>query len=312
MTSERPWLKPLLLVIAVVVGVGSAAQSRINGSLAEAIASGVHAAAISFGTGLLLLLVVLLVRQQARAGLRRVAAAVRAGALPWWGLLGGACGATMVLSQGLAVPFVGVAVFMTSTVIGQLLGSLAVDHFGWLGAPRHRISWMRAVGAMVAVIAVGLVGLGAGLDLASIGLVLLCVFGGFLIALQLGITGTVRLHAGESVSPTVLNFVVGFVILAAAALVGSLAGWVQPGPLPSDWWMYLGGAIGVVYVFMVASVVRGLGVFLLSLSLVGGQLLGSLLFDLLAAHFSWLLLFGVLLAFVGVTIAQLGARRAEA
>lgn len=309
MTSERAWLKPLLLVIAVLVGVGSATQSRINGTLAETVGSGPHAAAIAFGTGLALLLLLTACVKSARAGLRRTIAAARGGEMPWWGFLGGACGASFVLAQGLSVPFLGVAVFMTSMVVGQLLGSLAVDHFGWLGAPVQRISWMRGIGTLLALLAVGLVGLGGGVTLGSTGFMAIGAVAGFLVALQLGITGTVRQHARESVSPALINFAVGFAVLLGAALLASLLGLVEFSGLPREWWLYLGGVIGVIYIFVTASVVRGLGVFMLSLSLVGGQLVGSLFFDLLSGHFSWLLLCGVVLAFVGILVSHLGARR---
>ncbi len=291
------------------MGVGSATQSRINGSLAAAIGSGPHAAAISFGTGLIILAVITLFRKDARQGMVRIATAVTRRELPWWGLLGGACGASFVLMQGIAVPYLGVAVLMTSMVVGQLLGSLAVDHFGWLGAPEQRISWLRGIGAGLAILAVVLIGIDAGMDLGSIGLMVFAAVAGFLLALQLGITGTVRSFARDSISPSLLNFLVGFVILAVAALVSSAAGWVEFTGFPSEWWLYLGGPIGVIYLFLVASVVRTIGVFVLSLALVGGQLLGSLILDLAFGHASWMLAIGAAIAFVGITVAHLGARR---
>lgn len=296
------------------MGVGSATQSRINGSLSEVIDSGPHAAAISFGVGLALLIIITLSRQDARQGFGRILTAVRSGRLPWWGLLGGACGATFVLAQGVAVPFLGVAVLMTSMVVGQLLGSLAVDHFGWLGAPQKSISWTRGIGAALAILAVVLIGVDAGMDLGMIGLMAFAAGSGFLLAIQLGITGTVRVHAGDSVSPSLLNFIVGFVILAAAALGSSLAGWVEFRGFPTDvatqWWLYLGGIIGVVYLFLIASFVRMIGVFVLSLALVGGQLLGSLILDVASGHASWMLGIAAVLAFVGITVAHLGSRKA--
>ncbi|KAB1642255.1 DMT family transporter [Gulosibacter chungangensis] len=308
MTTPKPWLRNLVLVLTVLMGVGSATQSRINGSLSAAIGSGPHAAAISFGVGLLLLIVITLFRKDARQGVRRIATAVRGRELPWWGLLGGACGASFVLAQGVAVPFLGVAVLMTSMVVGQLLGSLAVDHFGLMGAPKKRITWMRGIGATLAILAVVLIGIDAGMDLEMVGLMLFSACSGFLLALQLGITGTVRSHAQDSISPSLLNFIVGFIILAAASLLSSALGWVDFTGFPTEWWLYLGGIIGVVYLFLIASVVRTIGVFVLSLALVGGQLLGSLIFDLASGHASWMLGVAAALAFVGITVAHLGSR----
>lgn len=213
-----------------------------------------------------------------------------------------------MLGQGVTVPILGVAVLMTSMAVGQLLGSLAVDHFGWLGAPEKRITRLRGLGAGLAIVAVGLIGVDAGMDLGSIGLMVLSVAVGFLLAPQLGITGTVRSHAQDLIGPSLLNFVVGFIILAAAALISSAADWVEFTGFPRGWWLYLGGVIGVIYLFLVASVVRTIRVFVLSLALVGGQLLGSLIFDLASGRASWILAIGAALAFVDITVAHLGSR----
>lgn len=310
--QSRRWLKPVLIAAAIVMGVLSSTQSRINGALAVDIGSGPHAAAISFATGLTILLVLFAFQRRAWHGMRRVMIAVRGGSLPWWGLLGGACGSMFVLAQGLTVPLLGVAVLMTSMVVGQLFGSLAIDHYGWLGTPKFRVTWMRAVGAALAVVGVAAVGAGGGVALESVGLVAFGVFGGVLISLQLAITGTVRQVAQESVSPNVLNFAVGTVVLVFAATVSQVTGAVDftglP-QLPEQWWLYVGGAIGVTYIFLVANVVRGLGVFALSLSLVGGQLLGALGFDIAEGNSGWMLFVGVALAFVGIVVSHLAARR---
>ena len=65
----------LAIVFALVCGALTALQSRINGQLAHAIDDPYTAAAISFGSGLAILLVVLAAWRPGRRGLGRVVTA---------------------------------------------------------------------------------------------------------------------------------------------------------------------------------------------------------------------------------------------
>ena len=47
-------------------------------------------------------------------------------------------------------------------------------------------------------------------------------------------------------------------------------------PLPGEWWYYLGGPMGCVFIGLGALLVRSLGVLVTGLGMIAGQLLGSL------------------------------------
>lgn len=304
MTTPRPWHRSVLLLIAVLTGIGSATQSRINGQLAVEMGASSFASTVSFGTGLLLLLVIWLVNGRTRKGTRALLDAVAEGRLPWWGLGGGALGALFVFVQGTAVPVLGVAVFMVALVVGQLLGGLLLDATGAFGAPKRLITAQRAIGAAVALAAVAIVGSGSGIGVEALLPLLAGSLAGLGLAVQLGITGQAKLHAGESTAPTLVNFIVGFVLLLIAALVQWALHPAGFRGFPPEPWLYLGGIIGVLYVVVVAFAVRGLGILLLTLALVGGQLLGSVLWDALGGQVSAGLVWGVPLAFVGIAIVH--------
>ncbi|WP_309124322.1 DMT family transporter, partial [Arthrobacter sp.] len=76
-----------------------------------------------------------------------------------------------------------------------------------------------------------------------------------------------------------MNFVAGSTLLLAAWLVKLIAVG-PPEPLPGDWWYYLGGPMGCVFIGIGALLVRSLGVLLTGLGMIAGQLLGSLALDL--------------------------------
>ena len=54
---------------------------------------------------------------------------------PWWMWLGGICGAITVYGNAWLIPKIGVGLFVMLLLIGQLLLSLLMEQFGWLGAP---------------------------------------------------------------------------------------------------------------------------------------------------------------------------------
>jgi transporter family-2 protein len=85
-------------------------------------------------------------------------------------------------------------------------------------------------------------------------------------------------HYGTPIAATLVNFVAGCLVLwVVLAVKVAVAG---PGnPLPGEWWYYLGGPMGCVFIGLGALLVRTLGVLVTGLGMIAGQLLGSLALD---------------------------------
>lgn len=273
---------------AVAVGIGAAVavQARINGELGQRIDDGVVAALLSFLGGLLLLMLLAAARPSMRRGLGRVITAVRHRTLRPYQLLGGICGAFLVACQGLTVTTIGVAVFTVAVVAGQTASGLLVDRAGvGPGEPRP-VSPRRVAGAILALAAVVLAvsdRLGAP---QALWLALLPALAGVGTAWQQAVNGLVGAAARDDgpalagmLPATMVNFGVGTVALALVAAVEvAIRGW--PEPLPALPWLYLGGALGVLFIGAAAVIVPITGVLLLGLGTVAGQLIGALLLDL--------------------------------
>ena len=277
---------------------------------------GVFAALISFGVGTVLLVVSITMLPAARAGFPRLGEAIRAGRLRPWQCLGGACGAFLVTTQGLTVAILGVAVFTVAVVAGQVVNSLVVDRAGLGPGAAQPITVPRAAGAGLAVVAVVV----AVSDHTSVdgagGLwwALLPALAGVGLAWQLAVNGRVRVAAGHVMVPTLVNFGVGTVALLFAATVDVLVrGW--PAEPPGQWWLYLGGPLGIGAVLSAVIAVRLTGVLLLGLSSVAGQLLGAVLLDLLAptngGHLSATSLIGTAITMLAVAIAAIHPRESR-
>jgi transporter family-2 protein len=268
-------------LLAALGGVGLAVQGRINGQLGHVLHDGVFAGLVSFGVGLVVLVTVVVLTPSMRRGVARLAAGVRARRIRWWECLGGVCGALVVASQGITIASLGVAVFTIAVVGGNITSSLFVDRAGIGPAGPQAVTPTRAAGAALAVVAV-LVSVSNKLGNPSgLWLAVLQAVAGVGLAWQAAVNGLVRREADGVVVPTMVNFGTGATALLLACVVDvTIRGW--PAALPGQWWLYLGGLLGIVAVVTAVIAVRLVGVLLLGLASVAGQLIGALGVDLVA------------------------------
>ncbi|MEJ1180048.1 MULTISPECIES: DMT family transporter [unclassified Pseudarthrobacter] len=285
---------PLLAGLPMAVGAGLAipVQGRINGALGARLNDGIAASVVSFSTGLVLMVLISLVLPKGRAGLARIVPAVRSRAFPPVYVLAGGIGALFVFAQSFTVGLLGVALFTVATVTGQTLSGLLVDRLGIGPAGKKPVTGIRIIGCVLTIAAVAWAvsprfAAGSGSGTASDGgpaalllPLLLPVAAGFLMSFQQAMNGTATVHYGTPIAATLVNFVAGTLVLWTAwGIKVALAG---PGsPLPGEWWYYVGGPMGCVFIGLGALLVRSLGVLVTGLGMIAGQLLGSLGLDLL-------------------------------
>jgi transporter family-2 protein len=75
----------------------------------------------------------------------------------WISWSGGFFGAVYIAISILLIPRLGAAMVIALIVAGQMLGSLAFDHFGILGLPVHSLTLTRLAGAALLVTGVVLI-----------------------------------------------------------------------------------------------------------------------------------------------------------
>ncbi len=280
MTSPAPARLPagVALTGAVIVGVLTALQARINGQLGLRLGDGFVAAAISFGSGLVLLIVLSAILPAGRRGFGRLRAGIRDRTIPWWMLAGGVAGAFTVATQGLAVAVIGVSLFTVGVVAGQTISGLVLDRAGYGPAGVVAITVPRLIGGLLALIAVGVSLQGGVLEQVPWWMLVMPVIAGVGIAWQQATNGRLRQRVGTPLTATLVNFIGGTTMLVIAAAVHvALVG--APAAFPVEPWLYLGGVIGVTYIFMSAALVVHTGVLLLGLGTVAGQLVTAFALD---------------------------------
>ena len=141
----------LLLVLAIGLGVLLPVQAGVTAQLRVSLGPPLAAALVSFlvGTAALAL----------GAALGRVPVPLAEGwsRSPWWHWVGGLIGAAYVAGAIVLAPRLGAATLVAAVVAGQMLASLLLDHFGWVGFPVHEVSAPRLIGATLIIAGVVLV-----------------------------------------------------------------------------------------------------------------------------------------------------------
>lgn len=305
---------PLWLAVgsAVVFGTMNALQSRVNGELGQRIGDGFMAAVISFGSGLVVLSVALLLWPAGRRGLARVRGALTMRSLSWWHILGGTAGGLYVLAQSLTAAMLGVALFTVAVVAGQTVSGLLMDRLGVGPGGRHPLTVQRLIGAVIALAAVALAVSGQFAAGVPFWLMLMPLIAGFGQGWQQAVNGRVKAVAESALTATFLNFFFGtIVLLAAFGIHAAVVG--LPQVFPTEPWLYVGGLLGCIFISGSAIIVRTTGVLLLGLGMVAGQLVCALALDLFAPisadSVSGTTIGGTALALVAVFVVALRRRR---
>jgi transporter family-2 protein len=299
----RPASSSLLLAAVAAAGGLLGLQGRINGQLGADLHSAVAAATVSFSVGTVLLAVWVVLRD------RRAVTRLGAAELRWWWWLGGLAGAAVVASTAQGVPEIGVALVTVCVVAGTTVGALLVDEAGLGPGGRQHASLMRVAGAGLAVIAVALGVVGDRHAAVRPALFAALLLAGAASAAQQAANGQLRRAARSTAVASLVSFGGGTVALLVASLArGDLSGQ----PWPGEWWLYVGGALGAVYIALAATAVGEVGVLRLSLATVAGQLLAAVLLDVVwpapGITLRWQTVVGAVVTLAAVAVTGVGRR----
>ena len=268
--------------LALIIGSLTSVQSRLNGQLSKDIHNGIAAALISFLTGWLFVILVCLLWKPDRNGLANIWRALRARRLKPWEVIGGMGGGFFVAIQSSTVPIIGVAIFTICAVGGQTISSMIVDLIGLSPSGKHKVTPVRAITAIVTLISVT-IAVYPDLQSATFRFapILLAIIVGVVVSFQQAINGRVNVVSTRPLATTFVNFLMGSTVLTIALII-NLARGGTIGALPTNFVVYLGGIIGVIYIAVSAFTVRHIGILNMILFSVTGQLIGALLLDWLA------------------------------
>lgn len=135
----------LFLAIALLAGTLITVQTGSNARLKEAFGEALPAIVVSSSLGIILLIAVTLTARISWPSLANL------GATPWWGWVGGVLGAIYAVTTVLLARELGAATLTALVVTGQLVCSVVLDHFGWVGFAEHTASLGRIAGCLLMI-----------------------------------------------------------------------------------------------------------------------------------------------------------------
>jgi transporter family-2 protein len=304
-------------LLAALSGLMIALQARANGELSHRLNNGLEAALVSFGSGLIIIAVIATFNPAIKEGISNLRTAVANKEIARWKLLAGALGGSFVAIQTHIVPLIGVAIYSVASIAGQTAMSLVVDRIGLTGGGKKLISKRRVAAAVLTVLAV-FVSVFDRIDAKNLSLfaVVLGCIAGAVVGVQRALNGQINEHSHQSFTTSLLNFITGTSLLMILILGGVLIGKIELVPLPAGpWWIYTGGVIGVIYIAFTSTIVQHLGVLTFTLFSVGGQLVGSLVIDLISptngVNVSAYLVTGIVMTYLGVIAGGVSSSRVQ-
>ena len=137
--------------MALLAGAAIPTQGTVNNRMAEAVSSPIASALISFTVGTVCLFVFCIL---SGVKISSISNSLNAPPIAW---LGGLLGAFFVTATIFLIPRLGVALTFSLVVAGQMLITIIIDHYGFLGLEQKPINLQKALGILLIIIGVFLV-----------------------------------------------------------------------------------------------------------------------------------------------------------
>jgi transporter family-2 protein len=269
-------MEPVLVAYALALGAALAVQAGANVQLAGAMASPFAASTTQVALAAVALLVL-----SAVAG--TLGALDLIGAAEPWHLIGGLGTALYITAGILTLPRLGAVSAVGLFVAGQMLASLPVDAFGWLGVPERSPGAAGVAGAGAVLAGVVLVIRAGATSLRQrAGWAALALAAGAGLALQGPVNAQLRADLDAPVTAGAFSFVVATATMLGAFVAWQLATGASPPQAPSramPWWGWLGAFVGATYVTTVPLLIPEIGTAATIGFTVAGQQLASLAVD---------------------------------
>ncbi|MFW1857658.1 DMT family transporter [Acinetobacter defluvii] len=138
----------LFLPLAMGIGIAMSIQTAINTQLREYLHSPLQAALLSFLIGTIVLAIFVFFQSTPKPTLQSL------GQIPWYLWLGGCLGVYAISISIYTAPKLGFLTLSGLIIFGQIMMSMLLDHFGWLGVEKTQLNWQRLLGGVVIFIGV--------------------------------------------------------------------------------------------------------------------------------------------------------------
>ena len=137
------WAVPVAL--ALVAGISVVIQQILNANLRVELNSAVWSGFMSYFLGVLCMVALAIVLREP------IPSAGVITRIPWWAWTGGMFGAIFIGLSMIVARQLGAAALIALLVTGQMVASITLDHFGWLGLTQRPIDLPRMIGVCLLI-----------------------------------------------------------------------------------------------------------------------------------------------------------------
>lgn len=141
----------LSFLFAFVAGAFITVQAGSNSQLKKSLGEPMPAVVINYLVGIAAVILYSVTRRAP------ILAFGKASQAPWWAWTGGMWGAIYGVTAVLLASQLGAATLTALVITGQLVCSVLIDHFGWIGFDVHPAGWMRIVGCVLMLAGLALI-----------------------------------------------------------------------------------------------------------------------------------------------------------
>lgn len=304
----------IFYILTILVGLTSPLQTAVNSRLRTAVGDATVAAFISFSVGTMILLAVFFI-----SGEYRLFSLPTIAAVPWWCWMGGICGVIFVATIMPLFKAIGSVQSMVLPIFGQIVSSIIIDNYGWLGMPQHSVTPIRLIGMVLVFVGVIMIVVVPNIKelrtSASKNIVLWQIYGvilGVIMTFNTVSTGNLGVHLNSTIMATTFAFIIGTILLKVICLSRrKLSNALRLFNKENPWWIGLGGVFGAILIGGYTYLIPIIGVGALAVLALLGQMIISLfidkfgLFEAEKKPVGWAQIAGVVVMLVGVTCINL-------
>lgn len=138
----------MLIPLALLIGIAMTIQTAINSQLSERLYSPLQAGLLSFLIGTIVLACLVCLQSAPKPSLNLLMQ------LPWYLWIGGCLGVYAISMSIYTAPKLSFLTFSGIVIFGQIVMSMLLDQWGWLGAEKVPVNWQRLIGAALILIGV--------------------------------------------------------------------------------------------------------------------------------------------------------------
>ncbi len=293
--------------LSTLSGIFIAVMIWFNGELSNAV--GIYQSAIMFNIIALFCIGVLLFLKKNKAVYSK---------LPLWLYTGGIFNVITIVFNNIAFGKISVSAILAISLVGQVVISALVDHFGWFHMPKIPFNRNKGIGFLVVILGIIVLSLKTEAEhyfaftAQELFAIVVCTLTGISVVMNRIINGELARRTSTAVS-TFWNYAVSVVFIVLVALIfGTNIANIPNTVLHTNPLLFMGALLGVSSVFIMAYVATRISSFAMTLLIFVGQVFAGIAIDILIdASFSLQNLLGGTLVLLGLCVNMYFDKKAK-